>query len=70
MQSFEFGRRLRLYTEETMTLPFLSHLATSLDMCSPDFDPVTFWPTVGTGEYHAEVKVSSLRTLPLRILAK
>ena len=44
---FEFGRRLSLYTAPAMTLDFQQYLVASLYVINPDFDLVTFWPTVG-----------------------
>ena len=67
---FEFGFRLGLYPQETNTYEFQAHLTASLDVGSSDFDVVTFWPLVGTGVFRSDAKVSNLRTLPLRMLAK
>ena len=68
---FEFGRRLGLYpATAAQSLVFQHHLATSLSTSSDDFDPVAFWPTVGEGEYHSEILVSSLRSTAHRFLAR
>ena len=68
---FEFGRRLGLYPAPAAeSLEFQHHLATSLSTSSDDFDPVAFWPTVGEGDYHSEILVSSLRSTAHRFLAR